>query len=173
MVKRWLFITLIMIGFQFAAHARESGEMFTVYLVRHAEKAAGAENPSDPPLSACGESRSAALAAMLKSVRLERVYSSPYDRSLGTARPVAESHGIEVDAYDPAKLEAFADQLLKRKQDALVVGHSNTTAVLAGLLSGEAGEEFDEDEYGRLYLVTLAGDQSQVILLEQTFRCGD
>jgi len=172
MGKRWLFIALIIVGFQLTAHAGGSDEMFTVYLVRHAEKVAGAENPSDPPLSDCGKGRAAALAAMLQSVKLERVYSSPYDRSLSTARPVADSHGIEVETYDPAELQAFADQLLRRKQNALVVGHSNTTAVLAGLLSGEAGEEFGEDEYGRLYLVTLLGDQSQVILLEQTFHCG-
>lgn len=171
MINRWLFITLILVGFQFAAQAREAGDMFTVYLVRHAEKVSGVENPSDPPLSPCGKRRAGALADMLQSVRLERVYSSPYDRSRSTARPVAESHGIAVESYDPEQLEAFAGLLLERKQNALVVGHSNTTGVLAGLLSGQAGEEFPEDEYGRLYLVTLTDDQNQVVLLQQSFQC--
>ncbi len=145
--------------------------MFTIYLARHAEKATHAGNPTDPPLSACGQSRAERLAISLKDAKLDRVYSTPYLRTRDTALPAAVAHGLEVEAYDPANLAAFSDALLENRQNALVIGHSDTTAVLAGLISGEAGEEFDEDEYDRLYLVTVSGDQSQVILLDQAFRC--
>lgn len=170
-MKKWLFLSLVLLGIQGSAQAREPGEMYTIYLVRHAEKGAPAENPEDPPLSRCGEQRAGNLATMLQSVDLGHVYSTPYERTRNTARPVAESHGLELEIYDPLKLEEFTGQLLEQGQSALVVGHSNTTAILAGLLSGEDGEEFDEEEYDRLYLVTFFRNQRQVILLNQAFRC--
>jgi broad specificity phosphatase PhoE len=170
-VTRFLLAVFLILGVQEFTHSQGKDEMFTIYLARHAEKASVAEDPTDPPLSACGERRAKSLAITLKDVKLERVYSTPYARTRDTGLPAAAGHGLEVEDYDPANLEAFADALLENKQNALVVGHSNTTAVLAGLISGEAGEEFDEDEYDRLYLVTVCGDQKQVILLHQTFRC--
>lgn len=145
--------------------------MFTIYLARHAEKKSVSEDPGDPLLAACGERRAESLAIMLKDVELEHVYSTPYLRTRNTALPAAVAHGLEIETYDPLNLEGFAGLLLEKKKNALVIGHSDTTAVLAGLLSGEAGEEFDEDEYDRLYLVTVAGDQNQVILLDQAFHC--
>lgn len=170
-MKKWLLITLAYLGLHGSAQAGDPGEMFNVYLVRHAEKSAEAENPADPPLSPCGELRAASLVTMLQSVSLDHVYSTPYDRTVGTARPVAESHDLELETYEPGQMEEFARRLLEQRENALVVGHSNTTGVLAGLLSGEAGEEFPEDDYDRLYLVTRYRDQGQVILLDQVFRC--
>jgi len=147
--------------------------MFTIFLVRHAEKVTdpGGEI-ENPPLSDCGTARAKALATQLRHVDLERIYSTSYRRTLDTARPVAAKRGLGIEAYDPASLKAFSMKLLDRGQNALVVGHSNTTAVLAGLLAGEAGEDFDESEYDRLYLVTVAGGQRQLILLDQAFVCG-
>jgi len=146
--------------------------MFTIFLVRHAEKETDANGENrDPPLNACGKSRAKALATRLRFADLERIYSTSYLRTLDTARPVAASHRLGIEAYDPASLEAFSARLLEQGQNALVVGHSNTTAVLAGLLAGESGDEFDEDEYDRLYLVTVAGAQRQLILLDQAFVC--
>jgi len=145
--------------------------MFTVYLARHAEKNLSPENLDDPPLSFCGGQRAEALARILREVKLERVFSTPFQRTRDTALPSASAHGLEIEDYDPADLDGFSTELLKNQQNALVIGHSNTTAVLAGLLIGEAGEEFEEDEYDRLYLVTVAGAQNQLILLDQAFRC--
>jgi broad specificity phosphatase PhoE len=146
--------------------------IFTIFLVRHAEKVTDAKGEDrDPPLNACGKSRAMALATQLRYVDLERVYSTSYLRTLDTAKPVAANHRLGIEAYDPASLGAFSTQLLEQGQNALVVGHSNTTAVLAGLLAGESGDEFDEDEYDRLYMVTVSGAQRQLNLLDQAFVC--
>jgi broad specificity phosphatase PhoE len=170
-VKWFSPVAFVLLGIQGVAHAQVDSGMFTVYLARHAEKNSVAEIPGDPKLSACGERRAEALAITLKDVELERVYSTPFQRTRDTALPVAEAHGLNIETYDPADLDRFSGVLLANKQNALVIGHSDTTAVLAGLLSGEAGEEFDEDEYDRLYLVTVAGDQNQLTLLDQAFHC--
>lgn len=166
-----ILIAIILFGLQNAAQAQNEGEIFTVYLARHAEKDSEARDPSNPSLSPCGELRAQSLAKMLSDVRLEKIYSTPYERTLGTARPSAESQQLEIETYDPRKLEAFARLLLDTQQDALVLGHSNTTGVLAGLLAGESGEAFDEDIYDRLYQVVISADQSRIYLLHQAFQC--
>jgi len=51
------------------------------------------------------------------------------------------------------------------------VGHSDTTAVLAGLLVGEKLEEFDENIYDRLYQVVLSDRGGRIDILPQSFQC--
>lgn len=162
---------LALIGFGVITDVRGEDGIFTVYLARHAEKDLTVAEAPDPPLSRCGELRAQALADMLKDARLERVYSTPYTRTLETALPAAELHQKEVETYDPRQLEVFAELVLERKQDSLVIGHSNTTAVLAGLLADEQGQAFGEAEYDRLYLVNRYGEQARLTLLHQKFSC--
>jgi len=68
-------------------------------------------------------------------------------------------------------LTAIANQLLINRQDALVVGHSNTTAVLAGLLIGQEMGSFDESIYNRVYQVVIAGDDRRLHILHTAFAC--
>ena len=151
--------------------AQNKSEIFTIYLVRHAEKEAEANDPEDPSLSSCVELRAQALAKILSDIRLEKIYSTPYERTLSTARPITESRQLEIEIYDPSRLGEFSQLLLDARQDALVVGHSNTTGVLAGLLAGVSEEAFDEDIYDRLYQVVISGKQSHLNLLHQSFYC--
>jgi len=76
--------------------------------------------------------------------------------------------------YDPDKLKDFSNFLLESKQDALVVGHSNTTGVLAGLLLSEELEEFDLDIYNRVYQVVIYNNYNgRLYLLHTAFDCKD
>ena len=124
-----------------------------VVLVRHAEKA---EAPADdPPLSAEGVLRAEALARTLRDAGITRIHSSDTRRTLETAAPLAERLGIEVELYDPRDLPGAAARLRDLPGRHLVVGHSNTTDVLSGLLGGETyGEIVEAWEYDRLYLLT-------------------
>ena len=149
-------VAMILLGLQNVTQAQNEGEIFTVYLARHAEKESEAEDPSNPSLSRCGEMRAESLAEMLSSIGLEKIYSSPYERTLSTARPSADLHHLEIEIYDPRKLDEFSVLLLDRQQDVLVLGHSNTTPVLAGLLAGERGEAFADDIYDRVYQEAVA-----------------
>jgi broad specificity phosphatase PhoE len=166
-----ILIAIFLFGLQNVAQAQNEGEIFTVYLARHAEQESEYKDPSNPPLSPCGELRAQSLANMLSDVSLEKIYSTPYERTLGSARPSAESRQLEIEIYDPRKLEEFARLLLDRQQDVLVLGHSNTTAVLAGLLAGEVGEAFDHDIFDRLYQVVISAELRSINLLHQAFHC--
>lgn len=162
---------MVLLGLQSVALAQIESEIFTIYLVRHAEKESVAKEPGNPPLSFCGELRAQALVRILSDIGLDSIYSTPFERTLSTAQPIAQSKQLEIRIYDPSRLEKFSQLLLDTQRDALIVGHSNTTAVLAGLLAGESEEAFDEDIYDRLYQVVISGKQVRINLLHQSFHC--
>jgi len=170
-MKAFLITAFLILTLPFAVNAQESDKIFTVYLVRHAEKELSADNPKNPPLTACGEQRAENLSTFFGAINLDVIYSTEYLRTKGTAQPVAQKKEKEVEYYDPQKLEDFAKLLIKNKQDVLVVGHSNTTPVLAGLLVGETLTPFDESIYNRIYQVVLYKDKGRLHVLHTAFIC--
>lgn len=163
-------LLLILLGFQSCQIAKNK-PVFTLYLVRHSEKEIPEMDRSDPPLTPCGKQRSESLSRFLSDVPIDMVYSTDYTRTRNTASPTAKSKGLNVEVYDGEALESFSKQLIKRKQDALIVGHSNTTAVLAGVLVGEDFGEFDLDIYDRIYQVVFRKKRGRLHLLHTAFRC--
>lgn len=126
---------------------------FTIYVVRHAEKAVA---ESDPPLSETGQKRALVLAQMLQKANLKAIYSTPYQRTQQTAQPLAEKLGLAVQDYRPAQAEELIVQLKNAAQNALIVGHSNTVPALVRALGGES-ENLTEQDYGDLFQITLHG----------------
>ena len=150
--------------------AQESPALFTIYLVRHAEKQT---LPDDPPLTSCGEKRAVALKEFWSDIPIDAVYSTDYKRTTSTAAPVADAKDLEIQAYAPNALEALKEMLMTKQQDAIVVGHSNTTAVLAGLLIGEEMASFDESIYNRIYQVVVSNKQQRLHVFHTAFECND
>ena len=105
--------------------------------------------------------RAAALANLLQDASIERIYSTDFLRTRDTATPLASRLGLPVMIYDWDALDALAAELKKPGRRSLVVGHSDTTPELVGILGGDPGPPMDEQaEYDRLYVVTIAGDGS-------------
>ena len=134
-----------------------------IVLVRHAEKV---DDSRDAELSETGRARADVLAALLKDMKIDTIYSSDYIRTRDTARPLAEALGLDLELYDPGDLdlEALATKLRAAEGRFLVVGHSNTTPRLVGLIGGEPGTDIADDEYDRLYIV-VAGSGGPVTSL--------
>ena len=149
--------------------AAEAEPVYTVYLVRHAEKQL--DGSKDPALTQCGQHRASRLAEILANVKLEAVYSSEYSRTLDTAQPTAEQQKLKIIHYNPRELAGMAVTLKAQQRDVLVVGHSDTTAVLAGLLVGEQLAAFDESIYDRIYQAVLTDSGGRIHILQQAFRC--
>jgi broad specificity phosphatase PhoE len=173
MMKKNLAILLIILGFQSAVTAQENKEIFTIYLVRHSEKDLTTNNPSDPPLTQCGAQRSESLSNFLKEVKLDVIYSTNYTRTKKTATPTALSKGLKIQEYNSKELKEFSKLLLNNKQDVLVVGHSNTTGVLAGLLVGKEIGDFDLNIYNRIYQVVISNNNGRLHLLHTAFVCNE
>jgi phosphohistidine phosphatase SixA len=134
-----------------------------IYLVRHGETVPDAGG--DPPLSAEGRARAQRLGAMLAHAGLTQIHTTDLARTRTTARAVSEATGIPLETYEPGRLEAFAERLRARPGVHLVVGHSNTTPALVRLLGGAPGSGIAEDEYGRVYQLTLLPDGVRTAVL--------
>ena len=171
MIKISLILISLTLGLQSDVSAQIDDEIFTIYLVRHSEKDLLSNDQSDPPLSQCGEQRSESLSLFFRDVNLDVIYSTDYNRTRKTALPTALSKGLIIKKYNPQDLRGFSKSLINSKQDVLVVGHSNTTAVLAGLLADEELGAFDLDIYDRIYQVVISENTSQINLLHSTFMC--
>lgn len=92
------------------------------------------------------------LAEHLKDKDIKEVYSTNYNRTKQTVAPFSEAVEAALSIYDPSLLADFAVQVLKTNHNQLVVGHSNTTGVLFGLLGCETFI-MSEKDYGDILLV--------------------
>jgi phosphohistidine phosphatase SixA len=143
-------------GGQASGTDRTAVEPVVVYLVRHAEKASGGK---DPELTEAGRARAQALARTLGDAGIESIHSTDFKRTRETAAPLAHRLGVAVRIYDWDEMEALAAAMRAAGGRHLVVGHSDTTPELVGLLGGEPGPAIDEpSEYDRLYIVTIGAD---------------
>jgi probable phosphoglycerate mutase len=89
------------------------------------------------------------------------VFSTETTRTRSTAAPTAEQAQVAIAPYNPQGAEgmaAFAQQLLTTPARALVVGHSNTTPELVEALGGDAVVPMTDDDYDRLYILTVGPD---------------
>jgi phosphohistidine phosphatase SixA len=136
-----------------------SGAPLTLYIVRHAEKAA----PSgDPPLSAAGVARARGLADALAGAAVRGIIVTTYRRTQETAAPLAAARGI-APAIVPVTggVEAHARAVVdsaRAKVGAgavLVVGHTNTIPAIITAAGGPAIPEPCEEEYDGLWIVTI------------------
>jgi broad specificity phosphatase PhoE len=137
--------------------AAQSGT--TVYIVRHAEKAAAPVN--DPPLTDAGTSRAMALKEALAGAGISAVISTPTIRTRTTAVPLAESRGLNIETIAvQGTIAAHAAQVAaavksKAGQSVLVVGHSNTINEIATALGGPRIAALCDGEYDQIFVLQL------------------
>lgn len=136
----------------------------TFYLVRHAEKLS--DGSKDPQLTNLGQSRAQNLAHILAGAGIKHVYATAYQRTLMTAKPLADYLAIEVTTYDPNDLVSLAETLKLLGDNVLIVGHSNTTPLLTQLISGKAVVELTETDYDYIFQVVIQGQHTTLNILK-------
>ena len=171
-MKQLVVYMFFFIGLQGICQAQNQDKSFTIYLVRHAEKA-WSFNPFNPLLTECGRLRAVNLQRLMKDTGIKDIYSTDYKRTMATAGQTANAHGLTIQHYDSHKLEAFSQLLLDGKQDALIVGHSETTSVLAGMLVEEDRAALDGSEYDYLYQVVIDNAKRRIEVRRQEFLCNE
>ena len=150
----------------------------TVYLVRHAEKAA--EPAADPPLLEAGTKRAEGLARMLGKAGIKTIYISQYLRTKQTAEPLARLLGIAPTVIpvrmgeNPRQLSPqYLTEMAKRVYSntggaVLIVGHSNTIPEIIKALGGDITPTIDETVFDDLFVVTAyAKGKAKVAHLKQ------
>jgi broad specificity phosphatase PhoE len=134
----------------------------TYYIVRHAEKAApvpGSMMGNDVPLSAKGEQRAEELKNILHGKKIGYIFSTNFNRTRSTAKPLSDATGIPVQLYGSDTLPGFISMLKTLKKNTLVVGHSNTIDDIAnGLCNAvKVNGDFPDSAYGNLLVVRYRG----------------
>jgi broad specificity phosphatase PhoE len=132
----------------------------TLIFVRHAEKAT--DTPKDPPLNELGKKRATRLADLLiKEYSVAAIYSTPYQRTLLTSKPLANKLNQVIMIYNLNDPDALLRSILDQYQGetVLIVGHSNTTPMLVNKLLGtKKYEQLHERVYHALFVVDLFSD---------------
>jgi phosphohistidine phosphatase SixA len=165
---RFRILLILLIGCLTACTtAPASKDNYTLYLVRHAEKQA--DGSRDPELTEAGTQRSENLARWFEDKDIRDVWSSDYKRTRDTAKPAVSRLGLKLKIYDPRDLNALSETLLRNQNNALIVGHSNTTPELARLLCNciVVIEDMDESEYDRLIIISIGSSDTQIRTLMQ------
>ncbi len=135
----------------------QNSTITTFILIRHAEKALTPPS-NDPELSPEGLKRAEKLAAMFKAMPFAAVYSTPFKRTINTAKPLAQAQGLTIQHYDTKANAPFLDSLLQKHvgTTVLIVGHSNTIPqLLNALISREEYQSFSDSDYDNIFLVSL------------------
>lgn len=134
-------------------------------LIRHAEKK---ENSKDPELSEEGNLRAQKLNDLFMDVKIDKLYSTPYNRTKQTLEVIATKNSLEIENYNPND-PTFSSTLLNNNigKTVLVVGHSNTIPTLANKLIGENKyKQLEENEFGKIWILTfLDKNLSDCVLL--------
>lgn len=165
--RAWILaLALALSGGATAAEVDSTPTLRTILLVRHAEKCH--LSGDDPALSSAGSQRAQALARALHDVRVDAIYSTPFRRTVDTVAPLAEERGLQI-RKTPVK-EGFLDDLAVRLFESedrvvLVSGHSNTIPTLVNLLAGTDYADLADDDYDKLFVVTLAADNTARVLI--------
>jgi phosphohistidine phosphatase SixA len=165
-MKKFLLTLLLLVTWLPCAFAGGQGEDFTLYLIRHAEKLA--DGSSDPQLSEAGRQRAENLASWFSARSVEEIWSTDYERTRDTVAPLLQATGIELTIYDPQQLAKLSGQLLQRRANAVIVGHSNTTPELAQLLCECEIAPMEETEYERLIIIRIEDDRAAARALNQS-----
>lgn len=153
-MKRFVFFCATLL-----AATTASAQSTLVFLVRHGEKAAQPAN--NLPLSPEGEARARALADVLANAGVTVVLSTPYERTLGTVRPLATKLGITVDTVGigggiPAYAQAVAAAVKQHPGKAIVVvGHSNTIMHVAAALGAPSLPDLCDGDYDQIITLQL------------------
>ncbi|GAB3932791.1 phosphoglycerate mutase family protein [Mucilaginibacter myungsuensis] len=154
-----LLIGLICIGLN------ASAQKTTIFIVRHAEKAAAMA--SDPDLTAVGALRATELLKALKKERVTVIYTTDTKRTRQTIKPVADRFVIAPEVYDPSNLKALADKVLlnNKGKNVLIVGHSNTILpTLAAFGSEQPFSAMTDDDYDMLFKLVIKDGKTELTI---------
>lgn len=115
----------------------------TFILVRHAEKEA---TGTDPNLTKEGEARALSLAKLLEMQKIDAIYSTNFNRTKNTVKPLADAKGLTIRTDEP--------DLSSLKGTIVICGHSNTIPQLANKLIGkEEFKNFDDKDFGNILII--------------------
>ncbi|MFD2561743.1 SixA phosphatase family protein [Aquimarina rubra] len=158
-ISTTLLVLLLVLFSGCAKKTVENKNTTTYILVRHSEKDLSDPTNGNPNLTEAGKKRSENLVNILANIKIDKVYSTKYARTLQTAEPIAKDRNIEVTKYDPKKLYDEEFQKQTTGKTSVIVGHSNTTPAFINKIIGQKKyDDIDEKDYSKLFIIKITGD---------------
>ena len=156
-----LFLLIFTISLPLFHCAQQETQITTVFLVRHAEKVM--DGSDDPTLTPAGFQRAEELAYVLKNVKFDAIYDTPYKRTKLTVKPIADLQGLAIQTIPSLKMEdlkSFVDEALVKHHGGkiLIASHSNIVPALIKLIRQEEVEmrtmkSLEDSAYDDLFMV--------------------
>ena len=138
------------------AYQKDKTEISTYYLIRHAEKDKTDPSNNNPHLTDKGLARAKKWRQIFRHIKFDHVYSTSFNRTKETALPTANKNNVDITFYNPRNIDvkSFIDKT--KGKTVLIVGHSNTTPMLANAIIGkEKYKQINETNNGNLYTITI------------------
>jgi broad specificity phosphatase PhoE len=134
-----------------------------VIVVRHAEKV---DQSTDAVLSEAGHARARALAALLAKAGVTAVYATQYQRTIQTARPLADAVKLQVQTMQADDTAGLVERLRTRHASdvVLVAGHSNTVPEILSRLGHTEAVTIPDDDFGNVYVVVPRPGSAPVVM---------
>lgn len=137
----------------------------TFFLVRHAEKHTG----MDSTLTQEGHIRAHHLYTLLEDSGLQKVYFTPFKRTVQTADPLVEHLHLDTVYYMPDTTGESLIYAITRKEDwgkrLLIVGHSNTLLpIMRALKAKPPVDSIGDRDYDNLFIIYKHRDSVKVHL---------
>ena len=133
-----------------------SQECSSFYLIRHAEKLRIDKTDRNPKLNEKGILRAEKWKEVLKNIKLDKIYSTDYYRTIETANPTSKSQNIDITIYSPSNIDYKNFKEINKGKKVLIVGHSNTIPnFVNGLIEEDFYEQIDDLNNSNLYLVNI------------------
>lgn len=126
----------------------------TLFLVRHAEKYPGRDSTLTPE----GLLRAGRLYQLLKDSGIQKIYTTPYRRTVQTADTLRLRLGLDTAYYRADTTGESLIYEISRRDDwgkrILVVGHSNTLLpILHALRAKVSIDSIGDQQFGYLFIV--------------------
>jgi len=136
----------------------------TIVVVRHAEKAAGVD---DPDLTEAGRARAELLAKTLRATPVRAVFTSPFRRTVATVAPLCRDKKLEAVPVPVGETKGLVTRVMKENlgQTVLVCGHSNTVPAILKAFGVREPPAIADDEFDSLFVVTVGPDGAQCLAL--------
>jgi len=168
-MKKHDIVYLITFIISSALNAQEN-PVTTYYLIRHTEKVTSNPSDRDPDLTTTGERHARFWADVLKDVKFDAVYSTPYIRTKRTAEILVENQSLSLQLYDAKTLYDDDFKSKTEGKKVLVIGHSNTNPTFVNQVIGEKKYEWiNEKNYNTLFIVTKVGEEAVAHLINVPF----
>ena len=160
LIRMLIFMRLVLLACLLTACQYSPSGDTTVYLVRHAKKDLTDPSASNPALTPAGIRRAEHLAQKLQSVRFDAIYSTAFERTQHTVKPLATRQQTPVTIYEGHDYPGIQQLItINKGKTILICGHSdNLLPIIRNAGAQPPLDSIGSTEYGHLFKLTIHPD---------------